>query len=79
MYGDGILYRISPSNHNLSFQCSKTQCAFGRIIIRLDSTKKNILVTLKDTIKHINAEALGLDKYPIQVQEAAMSTQKLNQ
>lgn len=53
-------------------------CPFGRIVIKIDSSKKNIVVTLKEVVRRINAEALGFNRYPIQVQEAAMSTHKIN-
>lgn len=55
-----------------------SQCVFGRILIKLDSSRKNIVVSIKSKVKQINAEALGFDKYPAQVQEAAISTYKLN-
>ena len=59
---------------NLCFKCS-----FGRIIIRLDSSQKKIIQGLTNTVRKINATALGLDKYNAQVQMAAISTHKLTQ
>jgi hypothetical protein len=53
-------------------------CVFGRLLIKLDSSRKNVALSIRSKVKQINAEALGFNKYPSQVQEAAISTYKLN-
>lgn len=69
----------STSQHRTSNEDeNKKQCVFGRLLIKLDNSRKNIVMAIKARVKQINAEALGFDKYPAQVQEAAISTYKLN-
>ncbi len=71
--------KIIITNNNC-FQCYLMfQCFFGRMVCIVNYTNRNIIKNVFDLIQSINSESLGFKQYPIHVQEAALSTYKLNE
>lgn len=50
-----------------------------RIIVKIKSNKINVIKSLVESVRKVNAEALNLGHHPVQVQEAAISTHKLTE
>jgi hypothetical protein len=55
------------------------KCVFGRLVIRIDSNKFNVIKSIIENVRKINASGLELNEHPIPVQEAALSTYKLSE
>ncbi len=61
----------------LFFSISK--CVFGRMVCIVSYDNRNVIKNAFDLIRTINSESLNFTQYPIHVQDAALSTYKLNE
>ncbi|CAF0826449.1 unnamed protein product [Brachionus calyciflorus] len=68
--------KLSKAQASIS---SQPVCVFGRILIKIDANKMKNIRDLIHTVNKINAKCLKFDSHSLEVQEAALSTYKLNE